>query len=163
MKGTSKAVERMRKVYPEFDLFELEDDTREIFQRLYEAFLRRDLEYVEKVAEDQALGYFKASIIRWEEMQVRPKVDKIWFLDAVELQDASIVQSFPVFTFMIRMQDIDCLISTKPEDEGKDVIISGGENNITSSSYMISLMLHDNPDLESVGHIWRIVDFRLAE
>lgn len=163
MQGTDKAVQRMRKVYPEFDLFELEDDTKEIFQRLYEAYLRRELEYVEKVAEDQALGYFKASIIRWEEMQVKPKVDRIWFLDSVELHSAEIIQSFPVFQFMIRMQDVDCLVSTKPEDEDKDVIISGGVNNITSNTYLVSLMLHDNPDLEAVGHVWKIVDFRLAE
>ena len=85
MGSTSAAVERMRKVYPEFDLLELEDDAKEIFIRLYEAFLRRDLEYVEKVAQGEALGFFKATITRWEEMQVKPKLDHIWFMENVTL------------------------------------------------------------------------------
>lgn len=85
MGSTSAAVERMRKVYPKFDLLELEDDAKEIFIRLYEAFLRRDYDYVEKVAQGEALGLFKATIIKWEEMQVKPKLDHIWFMENVTL------------------------------------------------------------------------------
>ena len=83
--GTSEAIDRMRKVDPDFDMFELEDDAKEIFKRLYEAYLNRDGEYVSKVCDNEARGFFLASIRGWEEMEVKPKYEIIWSIDSFSL------------------------------------------------------------------------------
>lgn len=43
------------------------------------------------------------------------------------------------------------------------MIIAGDPKNIVSNTYFVTFTLHDNPDLENVGHIWKISDFKLAE
>lgn len=79
--GTSAAISRMRKVDPDFDIFELEDDAKEIFKVTYEAFLKGDEEYLTKVSDGEARGYFLANLAKREEMQMRPKFDHIWNMD----------------------------------------------------------------------------------
>jgi hypothetical protein len=162
LSGTGKAIDRMRKVYPEFDIFELEDDTKEIFVDLYEAFLQRNDEYVQKVADGEARGFFLANMRRWEEMEVKPKFDKIWFFEGCHLEKADVVNSYPVFLFSVKVQEIDCLESIKEEDIGKDIIVQGSDKQIVSNTYIVTLTLHDEPDLEAVGHTWKITEFRLA-
>jgi len=63
------------------------------------------------------------------------------------------------------VQEIDCSVSTKEEDleSGVEVVVSGDTRNIVSNTYFVTLTLHDSPDLENVGHIWKISDFKLAE
>ena len=75
------------------------------------------------------------------------------------------MSSYPVFLFAVQLQEIECNVSTKEEDleSGVEVVISGDTKNIVSNTYYVTLTLHDNPDLENVGHIWKITDFKLAE
>lgn len=62
------------------------------------------------------------------------------------------------------MQEIDCLVSTKEEDEEKgEVVVQGGASNIIGNTYIFTLSLHDEPDIESVGHGWKVTEFRLAQ
>lgn len=160
----------MKEIYPEFDIFELEDDVKTIFITVYEEFLNGNQEYIEKVCASGALGYFQASIRTREEMQVQPLYKKIWFLDHIHFQSnidfdagAAIKNGFPYFQFLVNMQELDCLVSTKEEDEGKEVIVSGDKGKITNNSYVLTLALHQQPDLEVVGHEWEIIEFQLAE
>jgi hypothetical protein len=64
---------------------------------------------------------------------------------------------------MVRMQEIDCLISTKEEDLGKEVIVQGSKDKVISRSYILTVKLHDEPNIELVGHEWELMSFRLAE
>lgn len=75
----------MRKVDPDFDIFELEDDAKEIFKSAYEAFLKGDEEYISKVSDGEARGFFLANLTRREEMQMKPKFDYIWHMDHFSL------------------------------------------------------------------------------
>lgn len=77
------------------------------------------------------------------------------------------MSSYPVFIFSVKTQEIDCLVSTKKEDleneSGQEVIVKGSPDVITSNTYYVAMTLHDNPELEEVGHIWKVTDFKLAE
>jgi hypothetical protein len=64
---------------------------------------------------------------------------------------------------MVRMQEVDCLISTKEEDKENMVIFSGDKGKVDERQYILVLSLNKDPDLEAVGHEWEIVQFRLAE
>ncbi len=75
----------MREIDPEFDIMTLEDDAKEIFTHLFEAYLRGDIEYIEKVAAGEALGYFQATLKSHELMEVKPLFQRIWCLDSVHL------------------------------------------------------------------------------
>lgn len=83
---TGAALDRMKEIYPEFDVFQLEDDVTHIFTDVYQAYLNADLDYVDKVCSGEALGYFQASIKSWEELQVEPLSKQIWFLHSVDFQ-----------------------------------------------------------------------------
>lgn len=79
------------------------------------------------------------------------------------MKGASLVNSFPYFQFLVRMQEVNCLVSTKEEDQEEMVIVSGDKSKIMETSYLLVLTLNREPNLEEVGHEWEIVQFRLAE
>lgn len=83
--STNAAVAKMREIDPEFDIMTLEDDAKEIFTAVFRAFLRGDIEYIEKVATGEALGYFQATLKSYEIMEVKPFFQDIWCLDSVHL------------------------------------------------------------------------------
>ena len=74
----------MKEVYPEFDLFELEDDIRSIFTKVYEESLQKNSDYIGLITASEARGYFEATLRSWEEMEVEPYYKKIWHLDAID-------------------------------------------------------------------------------
>lgn len=84
--STGPALDRMKEMHPDFDLFELEDEVIHIFTEVYHEYLKGNLDYVEKVCSGEALGYFQASIKSWEEMQVQPFSKEIWFLHSIDFQ-----------------------------------------------------------------------------
>ncbi len=59
----------------------------------------------------------------------------------------------PIFIFHINMQEIHCFISKK---DGS--IVDGDEDRLMSYEYRFALQLHENPDLEEIGHEWEIVE-----
>lgn len=69
----------------------------------------------------------------------------------------------PYFSFTAKVQEVDCLVQEKPDENGAEVVISGNLNNIISNTYVFIITMHDEPDVESVGHEWKVVDFRKAE
>lgn len=75
----------MKKLDPDFDVFSLEDDAKEIITECYESFLKNDMEYVEKVAGGDALTFFKALRASWEHMEVKPKLEHIWHFEELSL------------------------------------------------------------------------------
>lgn len=60
-----------------------------------------------------------------------------------------------MFTFTIQVQEIDCKVSIKDENEIK----GGDENKIMSNTYRIHLSRHSEPDIAVTGHYWEIIEF----
>jgi len=56
----------MRKYDPSFDLWQLENEAKEIFLLAYNKYLEGDLDVLEKMCADSALGYFKVLIKKRE-------------------------------------------------------------------------------------------------
>lgn len=52
----------MKAIDPSFDIFKLEQEAKVIFERTYEAFLKRDLNTLHAVCSEGALSYFKILI-----------------------------------------------------------------------------------------------------
>jgi import inner membrane translocase subunit TIM44 len=69
--STAYATDLMRKVDPNFDLFELEKEVDMIFKQFYEAFLRDETELLEKVSASTALGMMSAIIKARKEMVIK--------------------------------------------------------------------------------------------
>lgn len=59
----------MRKLRPDFDLWELEDDARGIFEHVYMQYLTGNVEELEKITTETALAYFR-SLIKKREAEV---------------------------------------------------------------------------------------------
>jgi hypothetical protein len=74
-----------------------------------------------------------------------------------------VVNSFPIFFFHVKLQEIDCLISTKEEDRGNSVVVQGSKDRVTSKTYILAVRLHDEPNIEIVGHEWEVITFHIAE
>lgn len=66
----ARAVEYMREIDEDFDPEHLDSEATEIFLQVYEAFLRGDLETLDKLCGDQALDFFRSHITMY-----RTKVD----------------------------------------------------------------------------------------
>lgn len=81
---TNEAIQKMKEIYPSFDVYELEDDVKTIFTKVYEECLKRNEEYIESVTSGDARGFFQASIRTWEEMQVEPYYKRIWNIDHID-------------------------------------------------------------------------------
>jgi hypothetical protein len=73
----------MEEIYPDFNVFELEDDVRMIFTKLYEEVLNSNPDYVGLVASGEARGFFEALIASWEQMEAEPYYKKIWHIDEI--------------------------------------------------------------------------------
>lgn len=52
----------MRKIDPEFDVFDLEKESTAIFESSFNLYLEGDIDMIEKCCSEQALGYFKTLI-----------------------------------------------------------------------------------------------------
>ena len=59
----------MRKLKPGFDIWDLEEDARGIFEHAYTLFLNSDLKELELICSETALAYFKA-LIKKREVEV---------------------------------------------------------------------------------------------
>lgn len=55
----AKAIKYMRKYDAEFDIEELRFEVEEVFREFYNAYLSDDIEFLEKVSADAALGMTK--------------------------------------------------------------------------------------------------------
>jgi hypothetical protein len=52
------------------------------------------------------------------------------------------------------MQDIDCKVSIKDPFE----VIEGGESNLQSCIYKMTVRRHDDPPISETGHYWEVVE-----
>ena len=59
----------MRKIKPGFDLWDLEEESRGIFEHAYTLYLKGDVEELELFCSETALAYFRA-LIKKREVEV---------------------------------------------------------------------------------------------
>jgi len=151
--STAYAISLIRKIDPDFDIFELEKEVDYMFKVFMEASLRDDLEYIEKVSASQALGQMTGIIRFRKEKKATPKYKELIWLDKAQFLSAALPEpENPVFRFRLSCQEINCLVS---KADGK--VIEGDENQVESCQYNIDLCRNPNPEIDIVGHSWQIV------
>jgi len=152
--STAQAIKEMRKFVKNFDVFDLERDARGIFCDVFNAYLKGDLDYIEKTCEDAARAYFKTLLKKREVDGVYPKHQQLWESEPADFVGGRISErNLPCFTFTIRIQEIHCNISKKTEK-----IVDGADDRVLQNRYNFVLSPHENPDLEVVGHQWVITE-----
>lgn len=146
----------MKKYDPTFDIQELHYEAEEVFKEFFCNFLAGNLEYLEKVSGRAGLAIVKGDIKRRETEGWRYKYSDILDSGNVQFLGGQVPEKQPPqFTFTIQVQEINCKVSIKNENEIKE----GGEDNILQTVYRIVLSRHDEPDIALTGHYWEIVEF----
>ena len=69
----SKAIKAMRLRDPNFDLFTLEYQSKVIFESIYLLYLQGELETLQKVCGERAIGYLKVLLKKREAEKSEPK------------------------------------------------------------------------------------------
>jgi len=153
----ARAVKEMKQYDPEFDLISLSYEAEEIFKEFYCNFLSGNLEYIEKVCGKAALAISKTEIKRRVTEGWKNKYQDILDAGSTNFTGGMVPEKQPPqFSFTINVQEIDCKVLLKDENEIKE----GGDNNIMQNIYRIVLSRHDDPDIELTGHYWEIVEFQ---
>ena len=80
-KQTTNAVTEMKRRDPDFDYLVLEEDAISIFEIIFTTFYAKDLETLDMMTEDTALGFFKVSFNVWEQKECEPKYPFLWDID----------------------------------------------------------------------------------
>jgi import inner membrane translocase subunit TIM44 len=146
----------MRKIDPTFDLYELEDDAKGIFEAAYTTYLNGKLDLLEKMCGEMALGYFKVLLRKMEAEKCEPKYKYLWQIDPASFSTALIPEKkLPVFIFIIKTQEIYCNISKVDKR-----IVDGDDERLMNWEYQFAITPHSNPDLENVGHAWEIIELQ---
>ncbi len=140
---------------PEFELMDLYHESEEIFNDFYNAFLRGDLEYLEKFAGEAALAISKTEFkLRKEggwEHECQHVLDSTYPI----FQGSQMVNGRPRFTFSFTIQEIGCRIDSKTGE-----IVEGHVDNLLQTSYMMALTRHEEPDIATTGHYWEVTEFQ---
>lgn len=102
------------------------------------------------------LAIVKSDLKRREVEGWRYKYTDILDLKNVNFLGGQVPEKLPPqFTFTLEVQEINCKVDVKNEDEIKE----GGEDNILQSTYRVVLSRHEEPDMALTGHYWEIVEF----
>ncbi|CAD8122867.1 unnamed protein product [Paramecium sonneborni] len=156
--AVARAIRQMRLIDPDFDLYELEKEAKVIFEQIYNLYLVGDLESLQKVCGEAALGYFKVLLKKQEAEKSEPKHKQLWNVDEIRFTRASIPDSvkLPVFVFTIKTQEIFCYVSKTDRTK----IVDGDDERIMSMDYQFALTPHSNPSSEEFGHIWEMIELQ---
>lgn len=150
----SAATRIMQKFDPEFDLVELHLESVEIFTEYFNAFLRGDLEYLEKFSAEAALGKAQGELKIREEQGWVPETQELIFIKEFPTFNGAKVQNgIPYFTFTHEIQEINCRVNPATGE-----VVEGDPSSIMSASYMFTIRRHDEPNIAETGHYWEVVD-----
>jgi hypothetical protein len=135
----ARAIKEMKKYDPDFDVLELAFEAEEVFKEFFCNFLSGNLEYLEKVSGMAGLAIVKGDIKRREVEGWKHKYTDFLDLRNVNFLGGQVPEKQPPqFTYTLEVQEINCKVSVKNENEIKE----GGDNNILSSTYRIVLSMH---------------------
>ncbi|CAD8128457.1 unnamed protein product [Paramecium sonneborni] len=104
--------EQQNKFDPNFDLYELENEAKVILEQIYNLYLVGDLESLQKVCREAAIGYFKVFLKKLEAevfqfdiliQKSEPNHKQLWNVDEIRFTRASIPDSvkLPALIFTI--------------------------------------------------------------
>jgi len=151
---TAHATNLMRKIDPNFDLFEFEKEVDFIFKKFFEAFLNDDIDFLEKVSANAALGMMSGVIKARKELKAECKYKELLWIDKAQFISTNLPeQDNPVFVFRLYCQEISCLVSKQDRK-----VVQGEDNSVESCQYEVSLQRNHNPEIDIVGHPWLIVN-----
>ena len=136
---------------PTFDIDILEKEIRYIFEEAYHDFLCHDLKPLESFCSGEVIGHFRVMV---QEHLAKFGVPK--YTDILNISYPVLVQSLvtedktPVFVFSLNFQEINCLVDPKDPD----TILDGNEHRMHRCEYVVYVIPHPNPDIETTGHEW---------
>lgn len=141
----SKTMDAIRKWDPEFDLLEFEREAQYIFEEVYAKFLEHDVEYLEGVCANEALGYFKSMINFHESTESVPKFKNIVFMKNFSMNTTTIHQESgtPLFQFTLEFAEINCFVSKFNPEE----VVSGYDNNLEYVKFNFVLSPWESADV----------------
>lgn len=150
----SQTMNAIRKWDPEFDLLEFEKEAQYIFEEIYSKYLEHDVEFLEGVCANDALGLFKSLIMHRETLDAIPKYNKIVFMKNFSMNTTTIHPDtgIPLFQFSLEFAEIDCLVKKFIPEE----IVSGYDNNLEYIKYSFVLSPWDEADVGKI--FWDLVN-----
>jgi hypothetical protein len=84
------------------------------------------------------------------------KYPQLWEVEPAQLIGGRIPEKkLPCFTFTISTQEIHCNVNNKSKK-----IVDGAEDRIMQSQYNFVLTYHESPDVETVGHMWELIELQ---
>lgn len=150
------AVKEMKAYDPTFDLQDLSFEAEEIFKEFFCNFLSGNIEYLEKVCGKAGLAVIKGDLKMRQTEGWKHRYTDILDCGQTHFLGGQVPEKCPAqFTFTIQVQEINCQVSLKDEDEIK----KGGDDHILQTVYRIVLSRHEDPDIAVAGHYWEIVEF----
>eukprot|EP00828_Plagiopyla_frontata_P047052 TRINITY_DN8594_c0_g1_i2.p1 TRINITY_DN8594_c0_g1~~TRINITY_DN8594_c0_g1_i2.p1 ORF type:complete len:192 (+),score=37.91 TRINITY_DN8594_c0_g1_i2:566-1141(+) len=158
--NVAKCIKTMRKLQPDFDLWEFEEDAKGIFAGIYTIFLQNNFELLQKVCGEVSFQYFKVLQQKWEETKSEPKYKFLWDIEKAQFISANPdEQNNPIFTFSIKTQEIYCQVSKNDSNK----IVDGSLERLFFYEYIFALKPHHDPCVEQVGHSWELIDISPKE
>lgn len=153
-KGTvvAECISEMKKFDPTFDIFEFTDEMEIIFMEMYNAYLKGNKEYVEKVCGEIAMAWANTEFKRREAGDFEPLMKELIFMGKMNMITArKMEKELPIFIFSIDISELFCNISKKDRS-----VVEGNPGYVKASTFLIGVQRHPNPDLAMTGHYWRI-------
>lgn len=141
----SKTMDAIRKWDPEFDLLEFEREAQHIFEEVYAKYLEHDVEYLEGVCANEALGYFKSMINFHASTDSEPKFKNIVFMKNFSMNTTTIHQDTgtPLFQFSLEFAEINCFVNKFNPEE----VVSGYDNNLEYVKFNFVLSPWEDADV----------------
>lgn len=155
-KQTTNAVTEMKRRDPDFDYLVLEEDAISIFEIIFTTFYAKDLETLDMMTEDTALGFFKVSFNVWEQKECEPKYPFLWDIDKCYFSHGLMVDGEPTFTFNVVVQEIFCLQALVPDENGVHQIVDGADDRLQQANYTFTLAPNYDADVDLIGHLWKM-------
>ncbi len=121
--NNSQVIEYMTEHFPGFNEEEFEQELMYIFEESYNAYLRHDLETVEKHCNLEGLAFYKSKMFVEEEKGGVQKYQNIFGINTPVLVSQMMVDKVPLFTFQIKFYDITCLV----KQSDPETIIEGDQ------------------------------------
>ena len=144
----------MKERYPDFDPEIFEKELKYIFIDMYNSYLRHDLDHLQKVCGADAYSKFGGLIHSQIKKNLVHRYQEI--LNVADFKiDRGILNegTTPLFICTAKMYEIECLVD-KDEPEK---MVEGNLNWPAYRDFVLFIIPHPKPDIETVGHEWVII------
>jgi len=148
--ASSVAIEILRKQDPNFDFYELESQVKYMFKAVLDAWYKDDVERLELLTTETALGVLTGIIKTRKERKVECKFKEPLYLDEARFHNSVVESDDNVrLQFILDCQETNCLVDI---EDGS--IKEGSTTLIESCNYVVEIMINPEPVVDLVGHQW---------